>query len=297
MLLRRQPQPALQPLVRSLWASERIAPAAAGGERERVLPTGAMHLALRLDERPFRFFDDDTDFLGRAPGPGVVGGARAAPYLKDVAGPALSVGAELVPGACEALFGAPADELSGRHTALEDLWGPRTVGEARERLQEAGSVGRRLDVLESLLAARLPRLRGLHPAVAHALERLAAAAHVGEIVRETGASHRHLVALFRRAVGLSPKLYSRILRFQSALHRLAADRAAPQVEVALDSGYSDQAHFARDFRALAGITPGDHRALAPAHPVHVPATTPRAPSRGAVRGQPIPGSAAGWPLR
>ena len=272
MLVRRQPRAALQPFVRRLWTIEGTSPALAGYRRERVLPTGTMHLALRLDGRPFRFFDDDADVLGDALGGVVVGGARATPYLKDVAGPALSVGAELVPGACEVFFGAPADELSGRHTALEDLWGPRTVGEVRERLQEAGSAGRRLDVLESLLAARLPRLRGLHPAVAHALERLAAAADVGEIVRETGISHRHLVALFRRAVGLPPKLYGRVLRFQSALHRLAADPAAPQVEVALDAGYSDQAHFARDFRALAGITPGHHRALAPTHPVHVPAS-------------------------
>jgi AraC-like DNA-binding protein len=64
-------------------------------------------------------------------------------------------------------------------------------------------------------------------------------------------------------MGLSPKIYCRVQRFQRVIRRLTAEPAASWADVALDAGYSDQPHFAREFRRLAGITPGACRALAP----------------------------------
>jgi transcriptional regulator GlxA family with amidase domain len=170
------------------------------------------------------------------------------------------------------LFGVPAGELAGRHTPLQDLWGPSAV-EARERLSEAGGLQRKLDVFEALLAARLPTVRGLHPAVAQALERFTTTADVRQAVKESGYSHRRFIALFQRGLGLTPKLYCRVLRFQEALEQVAAHTAASLVEVALDVGYSDQAHFNREFREFAGVSPGEYRELAPAFPHHVPIHT------------------------
>jgi AraC-like DNA-binding protein len=169
------------------------------------------------------------------------------------------------------LLGAPADELAGRHWALDDLWGA-AAARMRERLLDAGSLERQLDLFEALLAARMPRLHALHPAVALALERLGAGALIGDIVRESGRSHRTFIALFRQAMGLSPKLYCRVQRLQRVIRRVAAEPAASWSDVALDAGYSDQPHLVREFRQLAGITPGEYRALAPrAHHVPLPA--------------------------
>ena len=96
----------------------------------------------------------------------------------------------------------------------------------------------------------------MHPAVALALERLGAAASVGEVVRESGRSHRAFISLFRRAMGVNPKTYCRVQRFQRVIRRLTAEPTAPWADVALVAGYTDQPHFAREFRQLAGITPG-----------------------------------------
>jgi AraC-like DNA-binding protein len=243
------------------------------GDRECVLPTGAMHLAFRLSSQPFRFFNDVEDTAGQAFGHAIVGGARAAPYVREVSGPARSVGALLHPGACNLLFGVTADELAGRHTALDELWGP-WVAETRERLLAAGSPAQQLDLFESFLAARLPRVHGLHPAVAHALERFAMTSDVREVVRQTGYSHRRFIALFRQAVGLTPKLYCRVLRFQRTLERMAADPAPALVELALEAGYSDQAHFNREFREFTGLTPEEYRERSPSLPYHVPVRQP-----------------------
>ena len=62
---------------------------------------------------------------------------------------------------------------------------------------------------------------------------------------------------FREHVGLPPKALARILRFERAAERLRG--GADLSDAALDSGYYDQAHFNRDFKAFAGVTPTEYR--------------------------------------
>lgn len=277
MMSSRCPCPALRPFVKTLWVSDGAGePRADGAGRERVLPTGSMHLVFRLSDHPLRLFQGVDDRIGHTVAHDIVGGARATFYVRDVSRPVRSVGAQLHPGAAALLLGVPADELAGRHTPLGDIWG-RAAAEARERLLEAGSPARQLDVLESLLAARLPRIRGVHPAVAHALGRFASTSDVRMVVDESGYSHRQLIALFRRAVGLTPKRYCRVLRFQEVLARAAAGPADSWADLVLAAGYSDQPHFNREFREFTGMSPGQYRQIAPAsaHHVPIPALLPR----------------------
>jgi AraC-like DNA-binding protein len=276
----RRPIAGLRPFVKRLWAIDRPFRSGAG-LLELVLPTGEMHLAFSLTEAPFRVADD-IDGPRRAVGHAVVGGARAAFYVRDLRGPARSVGAQLYPGAGELLFGVGADELAGRHTDLEALWGARAP-DLRARLLEASGPERQLDLLESLLAARLPRVRGLHPAVAHALDRFAAASSVRDVVREIGCSHRLLARRFRQSIGLTPKLYCRTLRFRRVLPRVA-EAGVCLADLALDAGYSDQPHFTREFREFAGVTPSEYRARRPAHAHHLPLA---GASRSARCGHPV----------
>jgi AraC-like DNA-binding protein len=228
-----------------------------------------MHLVFRRSDDPLRLFDDTSDREGHLVSTAVVGGARARFYIRDVSQPLCSVGAQLRPGAAEVLFGVHADELAERHTALEDLWGG-SVAPMRDRLAEAGSLEQRLDALQELLAQRLPTVRGLHPAVAEALQQLATATSVHEVVRQSGYSHRTFIALFSQAVGLTPKVYSRVRRFQRALRQ--ARRPDPQswVEIAVAVGYSDQSHFNREFRDYVGVGPTQYRDASPRFAHHVP---------------------------
>lgn len=250
----RAPRAELAPFVSCVWTGDG-APATA--DRERVLPTGAMHLVIRLDE-PLVIYEPAARVIGHA----VIGGARAAPYIRDVSRPVASVGAQLRPGTAELLLGVPAAALAERHTALDDVW--PGVPALRARLAEAPAADR-LAIFEAALVARLPRVRGVHPAVAHALARFARAAEVGAVVDETGYSHRRFGALFHHAVGLSPKRYCRVQRLQRAL---AVLQRASLAAVASTAGYADQAHLTREVRALTGVSPGELRALGPGN--HVP---------------------------
>ena len=275
MHVQRPPTPALRPFVVTLWATEGAAPAQfAQPTREHVLPTGSMHLVFRLSDAPLWLMDPHGGGRAQAIGAAAVGGTRSRYYVREMAAPSCSVGVMLRPGASELLFGVPADELAEQHTSLEDLWG-RAARDTHERLSEAGSAAERLTLLESMLLDRLPRVHGMHPAVAAMIGRMHAVRSIGAAVEQSGLSHRHFVALFRRAVGLAPKTYARVLRFQSALRVARKNNAPAWVAIANDAGYSDQAHFNRDFVEFTGITPTAYRRVAPPETNHVPLAATR----------------------
>jgi AraC-like DNA-binding protein len=272
MMLRRAPRPALRPFVEVLWVTDETAESALGAtRREHVLPTGRVHLVFRLFDNPLRLFDNDRDSSGRLVGEAVVGGARDSFYIREVSKPLCSVGVQLRPGAAQTLFGVPATELAGRHTRLEDVWGWR-VASMRDRLADLRLLDERLDMFEAMLASRLPRVRGIHPAVAQALELVGQRGSfvpVHEVVKQSGYSHRTFISLFHRAVGLTPKLYCRVLRFQRALRGVSLGTTS-WLDIALAAGYSDQSHFNREFREFAGVTPTEYRQVAPRFPNHLP---------------------------
>lgn len=278
-LLRRAPAPALRPFVEELWASTEEAGADAAKSHRRtvpprrlehVLPTGAMHVVLRLSDAPVRILrpgggSGEWQTLRH----GIVGGARSTFYLREPGAPSAAVGAVLRPGVAPLLFGAGAHELAERHTPLGDLLGARAT-RLRERLGEAIDPAACLQVLESFLAAHLPLVRGMDPMVARWLQLAAPAAGVGAAVRASGLSHRQFIANFRRAFGLAPKAWQRVRRFQQALRALHAAPAASLAELALQAGYSDQPHLQREFLAMSGITPGEYRRAAPSQMNHLP---------------------------
>ena len=139
-----------------------------------------------------------------------------------------------------------------------------------KRLLEAESAEDRLAVLESALAARLPRVRSLHPAIASVIDEMHSLQSVEAAVQQSGISHRQFIAQFRRAVGLAPKAYLRVLRFQRALQSLRQGKVISLVSLAAEAGYSDQAHFNRDFMEFTGVTPTTYQRLSPCESNHLP---------------------------
>lgn len=260
--------PALRPFVRQLWISESAAQVAAG--REHALPTGEMHLVFRLAGPALRLFsgaDDEAGSVIRGP---VVGGPRSSFYIKEIGASVLSVGVQLMPVAAMGLFGVSAAELAERHTPLSDLWGAG-ADSALDQLSSADGAHSRLRLLESLLAQRLPLPRAMHPAVAQLIKANGNGVRIDAAVRDSSYSHRGFIALFRQATGMSPKRYARLMRFRALLAMLHGPcTATPLGELALEAGYSDQAHMNRDFREFAGMTPLQYRVLAPPAANHVP---------------------------
>jgi AraC-like DNA-binding protein len=257
--LRHPPPPALAPYIDCFWYSRGREP---GRQRQRALPTGRVDLVFNLQDDRIRMFRDTNDSTGLTVRGAIVHGAQSRYFVLDARKDVHVIGAHFRPGGGAALLGLPASELTDRHVGLEDIWGEHAM-RVREQLLEAGEPHAMFAILERefLGRVRLPTL--VHPAISFALRRLdsqPATTRVSALPEATGYSERRFITLFSEAVGLSPKLYSRVQRLGRVVEQLAAgDRSL--IDVALANGYYDQSHLNREFREFAGVTPGGYRPM------------------------------------
>ena len=82
---------------------------------------------------------------------------------------------------------------------------------------------------------------------------------VEELAYETGFTSRHIGKLFERCVGVSPKLYSQIIKLQTSMGRIIENGDKKLVEIAVDSGFFDHAHMNRMYKKLIGLSSGEFR--------------------------------------
>jgi AraC-like DNA-binding protein len=226
--------------------------------RERILPTGNTQVLLNL-AREFLHDCPEGEPERRSP-PSVVVGARSMYEIVNTSDMADLIGVVFEPGAFPLFASDAADLFSNRSVDLEGVWGPqaRTL---RDRLREIASPQARLECFEAFLTAafraRLMEPRPMrHCAVTYALRRFAHApsiATVRDVARGTGWSERRFSQVFREEVGLTPKVWCRIQRFQRAVRQLHAGVDVRWAELALSCGFYDQSHFANEFRAFSGV--------------------------------------------
>ncbi|MTD45075.1 helix-turn-helix domain-containing protein [Conexibacter sp. W3-3-2] len=215
--------------------------------RRAELPFGGVAVILALDGG---WLIDGEAFGSFA------GGLTEVPVMTENVGAAELVQIDLTPLGARALLGVPGRELTGAVVALEDLLG-RELPLLVERLALTASWAARFALLDAFVARRVAAATPVGADVARAFARLHethGALRVDALARELHCSTRHLSRRFGEAVGLPPKAYARLLRFERAAARL---RAAPcdLGRVAAECGYADQAHFNRDFRTYTGTTP------------------------------------------
>jgi AraC-like DNA-binding protein len=166
----------------------------------------------------------------------------------------------------------PLDELHDQEVGLDCLWG-RLADELRERELAAPTSAAKCAAAEHYLLARTVRALERHPAVRFALRQLCGPGgqSVAAIADQTGLTARRLIEVFRREIGMPPKVFARVRRFQRAVQAIGGSgQAIDWADVAIGCGYYDQAHFIHDFRNFAGLTPSAYLRARTEHLNHVP---------------------------
>lgn len=164
----------------------------------------------------------------------------------------------LSPLGVNALLGLPASALAGQVADLADV--VPAMADLPERLMACRSWPRRRALVERCLVSGLSRHgeHANHDKLRATLAVLSGASRVQEAAELLGCSRRHLSSTFRAEFGVTPKEYQRLVRFETARGRLVAGANAGKVSlaaVAAASGFADQAHLTREWRAMAACTP------------------------------------------
>jgi len=269
MYFRRRPHPSLAQHINYYWCVSD----APRRESVHVVPSGTLEIVFNLDGGKNRIGDPIEPARFAPYADAVVSGAQSRYFVIDVSAHASLIGVHFRPGGAFALLGMPPGALSDAHANLDAIWGARAT-EVLERLRAASNPEARFRILDCEFMQRLRRAALPRDEVRFALHRLGGTnARVDGVAAEVELSHRRFIALFTEQVGVTPKVFSRVGRFQRTWRQARKGVPRDWAELALTAGYFDQSHLIREFVRLSGLPPteflqrsgaaqGHHAALA-----------------------------------
>jgi len=222
-----------------------------GGGIQRIVPDGRAAMILNF-ANPF----ESQSSGSWQPQPACfLMGQITGPLLLRPSGSAGIVGIQFRPHGVTQLLQLPISELTNSAVALEDL--SCRLSRQLERLRDFSSLEQAVAALDSTLQGIVRRVPSGDDPISYAvraIERTRGLISMENVAERVGWNARQLQRRFKSAVGISPKLFGRMQRFQRvfcAMENLALDWAY----AAADCGYYDQAHLIRDFREFSGRTP------------------------------------------
>ncbi len=238
---------------------------------ERRLPDGKMQIVIALSDQPLRLYDRtdprrSTTFCGS-----VLSGPQSSYSLIDAAGRSTLLGMVFKPGGVLPFLPHSAAEFTDLHVSLECVWGA-SAADLREQILESPEISRKFMLVERWLRAQIVRPLSRRPELDVALCQFRSSTSslsIGDIARRANLSHRRFIQVFRDAVGLSPKVFSRLVRFQQAVDLSSRATDVDWTNLAARCGYFDQSHLIHEFREFSGLSPSEYLAARTAHRNHL----------------------------
>jgi AraC-like DNA-binding protein len=168
-------------------------------------------------------------------------------------------GVYLYPFAVSQLFSLPGTEITNQMPDLKSLLG-NEGSELEEKMMLAINNTQRLKIITEFLEKKLVKSEKQPPGVFEVIKYVIQTngmTKIDELAEKNFRSTRQFERNFKRFSGFSPKLFSRIIRFQTALAAYN-NKEKSLTDIAYECGYYDQSHFIQDFKEFSGHTPKDY---------------------------------------
>ena len=230
---------------------------------DRFLPDGNTEIIIDLTECPQYIYDNESLQEIQTCRYAWVSGVRTRPITIPSGTGSRMLVIAFKKGKASPFYRFPINELTDRVIDADLVFG-RQFHHLREQLLAADSIPRMFalcelflcrqagDALEEDLTTR--RIDYAMSSIIHQPS-LRSLSHLSDKI---GYSQKHFINLFRQQVGVPPKQYLRVMRFQKVICAIEENAVIQWNRVALESGYFDQAHFIHDFKRLSGFTPNEY---------------------------------------
>lgn len=227
---------------------------------ERFLPDGNVEIIIDLLDEPEYVYDNDSFERIQVCRSGWASGIRTQPISIPAGDGSAKIVIVFRKGMAHPFFPVPMSEFADTVVDAEYFW-KDDFRLLRERILAAETVKARFRLVEDFLNARLTSETALNPCVEYALEEIVSRpgfTSLSALSSKIGYSQKHFIDLFKKHVGLTPKSYVKVIRFQKAIAAVEAVDEVDWISIALQSGYYDQAHFINEFRTYSGFTPNEY---------------------------------------
>ncbi|MFF2528849.1 helix-turn-helix domain-containing protein [Brevibacillus sp. DP1.3A] len=262
------PQAPLSSFVDYFWYFEGYSPP---HSKELLLPDGSIELVINLRDDKIKLFDRAYKDPLRTYGSSVICGPHSEYFIIDTSAETTVLGIHFKPGGIYPFLKIPVNELHNKHVSLDTLWGVR-AHDLREMLLQSELVNDKFRTLEESLIKLASRPLIRHSAVSFALNEFQSVPHtrpLSDVIGQVGLSQRRFIQVFKEEVGLTPKLFCRLRRFQEVLNRIDRAKSVNWMDVAIACGYYDQMHFIKDFQEFSSLNPTNYLSTHGRHHNHV----------------------------
>jgi AraC-like DNA-binding protein len=221
--------------------------------RERTFPNGLLEIIVHLGER-YSVVEERGVWV--CPATCVTGVQLGHLIVEAPVRRTRVLGLRLTPAGAYALFARPMHEVASLTVDLDDVTGA-AAAELAEKCDAAPTGELCVRAALAWIDARLAEATRMDAAIGWMLgqiRRRAGAVSIAQLRDQVGWSKTRLTTKFVEQVGVSPKQYARVMRFNHALRLIHGGRAS-FADVAVEAGYYDQPHLNAEFKQLSGFTP------------------------------------------
>ncbi len=250
-----RPSTLLRPFVKYYWTLENCA----HSEKtyiQRIVPSGLPELSFYFGDAP-TYERNDQNVRATA----VLNGQQDHSYKIRVMGRLEMLSVIFQPYAAKLFFDLPASELMNRSIPAEDLEAA-FLRELEPRLCDCFGAEQKVQIIESFLLNSLSRKKEYElRRICSSLSLINAnrgSAGINDLAASACLSRKQFERSFSEFIGISPKKFQKVIRFQSVLHQKNQHPEISLTGLAVECGYFDQSHMIRDFKQLSGLTPAQY---------------------------------------
>jgi AraC-like DNA-binding protein len=220
-------------------------------QRQKIIPDGFTEVIFHFGE-PYRI---RLYKRWETQAPALVAGQIKKHFYLENQGRSDIFGIKLKPAVLTHLFGLDMSKLTDRVVDVSKVRAVKSLAVLYKSLISLDT-DRRCGIVAQLFRSQIDAVPHNHPvdAAIDLIFRTHGTMSIGEIASRTGFTERHIEQLFKKHVGLTPKFLARIVRFNRIFH-LISDKQPDWSDIVFQSGFYDQSHFIRNFKAFTGEDP------------------------------------------
>lgn len=239
---------------------------------DRFLPNGDVEILIDFHDTPQYIYDNHTLKEIQACHYVWASGLRTEPITIPCGNGSAMMVIAFKKGKAAPFFPFPMNEIKDSVVDADLVWGS-DFGMLRERVLAVKDVNERFKIVEKFLVSTFRSKLELNPCVAFAVEEMTRwpdGLNIARMNEKIGYSQKHFTEMFRRQVGVTPKSYLRLMRFQKAVRIIDVVDKLDWGTVALECGFYDQAHFINDFKHFSGFTPEQYAKIQTNYQNYIP---------------------------
>ncbi|WP_165021436.1 MULTISPECIES: helix-turn-helix domain-containing protein [unclassified Dysgonomonas] len=249
------PSPILAPYIRYYWIldAESTSPIS-----ERVTPTGCIDLVFHKRDSMFSLADNKLQ-----PQSFLCGLSTEFSDLTSITGKVSMIVTVFQPFGAKVFFDIPMSEFQNKTISIDDI-GDKELQELEDQLLNETDNRTCIKLIESYLIDRLHSFKDYnYKRIVASIQAIDNKSHVSisSLAEIACLSYKQFNRIFTEHIGTNPKEFSRIIRFQRALHILQTKPQINLTQLAFEAGYYDQPHLIKEFKTFSGYTPSEYIAI------------------------------------